>query len=246
MQNKTNAKKNPRRKRNNGNGSNAITLPGRQAELERLSAARMPRGFIRISPFPPEVTVRCTYQAAVELFSGVNAYNVKDFTINNVRLPDPTLTDTANGYSFYSQVYRLFRVTHCEVDYIITNVDGIAASAAFVCNDTQPSTLIASYNQAKAFATSGYSTGPALVGVDTGNSTSVRKRYRIALGDVVGDNLAYMGQPGFAGSDTASPTQSVWGSFVGFTVDAVTPFPNGLAIQATFIMTTRFYSLRPV
>jgi hypothetical protein len=242
----SNGKKRRKRHKRGGRGQQARAQGNYQQQLDLLSQARLPRAYQRLSPYPPEMQVRCTYEASVELFSGVNSWATKDFVVNDVRNPDRAITEAAYGYDFWSQVYRLFRVTKVEVKYIIVNDDGVPASAAFVLNDTQPSTLIASYDAAKKFSTVGYTTGPRQVGIDTGNSSSPRMTYKCQLGNVVGNNLTYMAEASYGGTDAASPGQSIWGTFIGYVFDAVTPFPNGLAIQATFIFSTRFYSMRPV
>lgn len=245
---------NNRRMRNNNNNNNNIRNGAKmkkkrnnnRSTLDMLSAAKIPKSPERMSPYPAEVISRCTYISAVELFSGVNAYAVKEFAINNIRVVDPSLTDSAYGYSFYSQIYRIFRVTHCEVKFTVANNDGVPISCAFIANDTQPSTLVTSYDAARRLSGSGFTTGPSLVGVDTGNSLSAPVRYKVDIGNVVGNPLNYYAGNAYAGSDAASPTQTVWGAFIAYCYDAVTAIPDGLAVQAEFVLTTKFYSLRPI
>lgn len=216
-------------------------------QLENFSHARLPRGYIRLSPYPPEMTVRCTYTSNVELFSGVNGFAVKEFSINNVRVPDPAVTDEAEGYSFWSQIYRLFRVTNVQVRYRIANLETVTpVSCAFIMNDTQPSTFITTYQTSIRFGSAGFTTGPLEVGGNTGSNLSRLVTYKSSLGNIIGNQLNYYAATTFAGSDAAGPTQTVWGAFLAYTYDPTVFFADGLAVNATFIMTTRFYSLRPV
>lgn len=211
-----------------------------------LSSVHLPRTQMRLNPFPVEMVVRSTYASTIELFSGVNAYAVKDLVVNDVRQPDRAVSEDANGYAWYSQVYRAFRVTHCAVFFDIANVDASPINVAFVFNDTQPSTLITTWASARQVAGSGITTGGSLVGGITGNSLSRNHRMKIALGDVVGGMIPYLSNTSYAGSDAASPTQSIWGSFIAWSYDGATAIPDGVAVNANFIFTTRYYSMRPI
>lgn len=247
MSNRANNNRNKRRRRKKQpGGQQSRALGNYQQQLNTLSTARLPRAYMRLSPYPPEMQVRCTYESSVELFSGSISWATREFAVNDVRNPDPGSGETAYGYDFWSQVYRLFRVTKVEVSYVIVNTDRSAGSAAFILNDTQPSTLVTTYAAARKITTTGFTTGPRQVGIDAGNSMSPRLTYKCQLGNVVGNSLTYMANSSYGGSDTASPTQTIWGAFVGYVYDGATPFPDGLSVQATFILSTRFYSMRPV
>lgn len=217
----------------------------RQQQLMDLSSAQIPRDS-RLSPYPSEMTIRCTVSLPLQLADGSNAWTSIDFKANDVRSPFST-TLSANGFSLYSQIYRIFRVQKCTVKFIAVNTETVTPiNIVLSFNDTQPSTLITSWDAAVRYAGQGFTTRPIIVGGSNGANRTQTIRYGVNCGDVLGDNLLYHGAAGYAGSDTASPTQTIWANFAAYTYAADEFFADGLDVNAEIVWTTRFSSMRPL
>lgn len=231
-------------------GSRVQTKPGngrqsRQQTLGQLSSAIVPRGGLP-SPYPSTWVSKNTITIPLELFSGVNAWATVDFRSNDVR--DPFAGGVAaNGYSFFSQVYRLFRVTHVEVHFRAVNLETVTPINFYLMfNDTQPSTLITSWAAAIGYSSQGFSSGPMIVGGSNGNNMSQVRTYKVANGDILGNSLNFYAAANYAGTDVAAPTQLLWGAFVAYAYDASVTFADGLAVNVDIIFTTEYSSMRPI
>jgi len=200
------------------------------------------------SPYPSTQQHVCTYALSVQLFTGINTYNLIEGKLNDISNPTGSTPATpAMGYNFYKAVYRIFRVYKNRIFVKVTNTESVTPINFYVIlSDTQPSTFITSWDDCVVFSSSPLASKTLLVPGDQANSLVELPFIDIFTGDVLGNPLSYYSDIGYSGSDIAAPTQNLWWAFVSYAADGATSYADGLKVTAEILYSTEFYSVRPI
>lgn len=230
-------------KKNNKNNKNKKRRENRYVELDILTSSRVPRNLKGSSPFPPTMTRKMTlFEPNLTLVSAAN-FGFKEWRINSAFDPDPVLGGgTIAGYNELAKIYNQYRVEKVNVKFSVANNETVLPiTFGLVFRDIQPSTKIINYADAVNALEVAPTTGPFAVGINTGMDIFRSRRYKISLGDIVGDELFYRTDGSFQALVTVNPAALLWMAFIFLSPTAVA-LPLGLELVITIEFTIKWFS----
>lgn len=198
-------------------------------------------------PFVPRVVMRLPYFVNLALNSGPNAYAVKSLIINGAFKPDSAINEGFIGLSEWSYQYAVYQVLETHIlKWSVANLETTTPVTVFICfSDTDPSTLITSWQDARRAGYQMMCTDYVQVGGSSGNSVKGGKPYSADLGKVLGTISKYVGEATYASAFSTLPNQSIWMGIVAFTEDPTVFFADGVSVNIEMACTTGMYSTYP-
>jgi len=232
--------------------------PDRSANsiISIANAARVPSYKMLRGPIPQDrlVNIRDFQKILVQ---GAVPFIVQDFRINSVWQSRPGgATGVMSGYNSSAFAYASYRVEGFKLNIkVISNEPNIGLSFGVVFNDTQPSTVISTYQQALTALASTATYFRGNVGETTGMSRYVSKTVSVPPAHVVGNPLMYYSDRDFSGSlgtpliavpiAGTNPNQAVWASFILLAESSATNLTNGCFLDWDAEYVTRTYGPLP-
>jgi hypothetical protein len=191
--------------------------------------------------------VKCRYYDRPVVQNNTTPFIVREYRINSVYQPIVSgPTATASGYNGSVARYNSYRVEHYALNIRVASNENFSMSFGVIFNDTQPSTLITTYQQALTAITSSGSTIRGMVGNSAGNSKYESSTIKLTPGSVVGNPLSYFSDLDYTGSTGFNPAQAVWAAFILVSDGVLMNLTNGVFLDWDSSMTTRFYSPLPL
>lgn len=240
-------------KNRNRNGSKQR----QNALISLANASRVQANSLMRGPFSQDEIVRFHHFSKV-LMAGATSFIIHEFRVNSVWQPEiggPTgILSGYNGSAFRYASYRVENIKH--KIRVVSNEPNIGMSFGVIFNDTQPSTLISTYQQAltATVGTAAYHRGS--VGETTGTSRYVSPTISIHPANIVGNPLMYYSDRDFSGSlgtpliavpiAGTNPNQAVWGAFILLAETSTTPLTNGVFLDWDSELNTRVYGPLPL
>jgi len=198
--------------RNKGRGSQQLT----QANLvAKLNTTRVPGATLIRGPYPQSETVKCTY-TFTQNPAGAVTFEVIDLRANSIWQPlVGGATATVSGYTGSAARYASYRVEATRFRYRVANNEA-ANSLTFgmIGNDTQPSTIVTTYQQAFTALGSSRSFSRDTVGYTAGLSIFRSVWFKTSPGQLVGDPMMVYSDRDFSASFGANPNQVAWLGFI--------------------------------
>jgi len=212
-----------------------------------LLMIRIPKSLGLGGPFTPDEVVRCRYFERIQV-AAASPFLVIDFRMNSVWQPRVGgATGTASGYAGSVIRYASNRVFDFRMTTRVTsNEPAISVSFAMIFSDTQPSTVITTYQQALTAFGSTFSYNRGTVGQTTGMSRYVSPSVKMSPGQVVGDLSMVFSDRDFAAPSGANPNQAVWVSFIAISEIVGINLTNGVFLDYDVEMRTLFFSVLPL
>jgi hypothetical protein len=211
-----------------------------------ITTSRIPRNLRGSYPFPESQIVKLT-----ALFNyaqqGAALFVVRDFRLNSLYQFDITggTTHDFSGDNQLGNIYDSYHVTACKVNYQLHgNETGQAVSFGLIFRDTQPSTLITTFQKAVNALEVAPTTGPTMVGQATGMDIFRSRDFYLPLSSILGNPSGYMGDVDYTSSFGAfNPTQALWMSAVAYSNGGAN-LTNGIVVTLKVELTVRCYSIK--
>jgi len=198
-------------------------------------------------PFPNCMEVECVTRFS-QIVQGASSFLVTpEFRLNDVFLPYTGSPISASGLAGAAGIYDSYHVNSVTFEVDVVSNDGFPMSFGLFLRDTQPSTLITTYNLAKA----AIGNGP-VIAAGTVSSTAGVSKYRLPrpvkcdISRIVGRPMVYMCDLLYDAPVTTNPTQVVWASFILISPSAIINLVNGCNVTITMRQHTCFYSKKVV
>lgn len=198
-------------------------------------------------PFLRRLVMRLPYFVNLAIFSGANAYAVKSLVINGAFKPDAAINEGFIGITEWAYQYAVYQVLEARiVKWSVANRETITPVTVAICfSDTDPATLITSWQDARRVGNQLLCADYVQVGGNTGNSVRSGKPYKVDLGKVLGSISKYVGESTYASAFSTNPTQSIWMGVVAFTDDPTVMFGDGVSVDIEMANTTGLFSTYP-
>lgn len=219
------------------------TRRGKKGGRERglvsvMNASHVPRSLGKTGPFPQEEMINYRFYERLAV-QGSASFVVVDYRVNSVWQPR-SATGTSSGYVGSSARYASYRVENFKLTINVA-ADESTLNVAFgvIFNDTQPSTIITTYQQAETAITSPMSYFRGTVGIVSGMSIYRSPGLSINPGAIVGNPLMYFSDRDFASPFGSNPNQAVWCSFIAISSGSSSNLTAGITLTWDSEMRTR-------
>ncbi len=221
----------------------------RHAYILRMVKSPVPRSVRGIGPFPPSMTRQLTAIFNVSLLAGV-AWQVYEFlqnTLYNFNTGGGTTNDFS-GTSALAAIYESYHVLWTLFRIKVVSADGTQpCSVGMIAKDREPSTVIASRADAINSLEVAPTTKAHAVGVATGMSMVKIPDFDIDGGVILGNDLTYFSNQGFASSfgGAFDPVQKLWAALIGYSLTGTVP-TTGVEVVVEVTTCVKAYGLRPL
>lgn len=211
MNNRNNIKN---RKRNNKRAYRQGKVSQQQI-VSVLNSVKSPGISVVHGPFPQFELIKYFY-TFTENPAGAFTFQALDFRANSVWQPlVGGATGTLSGYSGSAARYASSRVESLRFRFRVANNEAAnSISFGVIGNDTQPSTVITTYQQALTAIGSSRSFVRDTVGFTSGMSIYRSQWFRTTPGSLVGDPMMVLSDRDFSAPFGANPNQIAWLGFV--------------------------------
>ncbi len=218
-----------------------------QALINIMNASHVPRSAGLSGPYPQSDSVNCRFFNRITV-SGAANFLVVDFRINSVWQPQVGgVTGTVSGYAGSAARYASYRVEWFKMSIRVVCAEAAnAVSFAMVLNDTQPSTVITTYQQALTAFGSSASYFRNTVGQISGQPVYRSPQLSISPGSVVGNPLMYFSDRDFASPTGSNPNQAAWASFVALSDATGVNLTSGVILDVDIEYRTIFFGPLPL
>lgn len=209
----------------------------------------------RGAPFPPTVKDDCLWVHSSVLASGAASFNIVDFPVNSLDDPEGSGGSTQpTGYLRLMGIYALYRCLRVQVHLEVLNRESdqeLVVGIGF--SDTQPSTILTSYDRVDSFYENTLLTRSGTLGWASGSnsklilpsSKAMSYYWDMPLQKVIGNkgNLKY--DNSFQAAYGASPNNIIWLALTVQNIENGVTIPNGISYRLTVKFFALFTSLRP-
>lgn len=208
------------------------------------------------APFPPTVSDMCPWIHSGVLSTGAASFNIIDFQINGLDDPEGSGGSTQpTGYLRLMGIYALYRCLRVQVHLEAVNRESdqeLVVGIGF--SDTQPSTILTSYDRVDSFYENNLLTRSGVLGWANGAQSKMvipshgttRKYYwDMPLTKVVGNrgNIKY--DNSFQAAYGANPSNIIWLALTVQNIENGVTIPNGISYRLSVKFYAWFTSLRP-
>jgi len=180
-----------------------------------MNSTRIPGSSIIRGPFPQSELVKYFY-TITENPAGAFSFQAVDFRANSVWQPMVGgATGTLSGYTGSAARYASSRVESIKFRFRVANNE-TANSLGFgmIGNDTQPTTIITTYQQALTALGSSRCFVRDTVGYTSGMSIYRSRWFKTSPAQIVGDPLMVFGDRDFSAPFGSNPNQIAWLGFI--------------------------------
>jgi hypothetical protein len=237
----------PQRRRNqNKRGRGRRRNRGEERETRLMQRTTIPRGLQRNSPFPPFMYRRLTYvEPNFVLQNPLSPFVIRELRINSAFDPDVLVGgESMQGFVPMTYIYEFYRVEKIRFRYDISGNETFPQTVGIILKDRQPSTVVTTFNEAISSLEIQPSTGPNVVGQNSGNAVYRSRWHSISMAAVLGDRLHYLADTGYSAATNADPNQIIWMAMIAIAPTAILNLTNGVIINLRVEALTKFFSLR--
>jgi len=193
------------------------------------------------------------YEPNLAIVPGGVAFYVKDWRMNDVYDPDPSIGGgSVSGFTQFVALWNIWRVDRFRFRYEIVNMEtAVPLQFFFTMKDWQPSIVLNTYAKCQDAAEVSGSTQPHILGVlngnnvyRSGNGANPDKEWSpwIRPSAILGDQLLYRASAGYSGQGSASPSSVIWLSVVVLADGPGGTMPAGFVLNLEMEYDTMWYS----
>jgi hypothetical protein len=212
--------------------------------------SKIPKNLERAYPYKKMIKIITTsdgpVQAALASFAVIN-FRLMDFTNSILAGGTGAFLSATTGLADMT-AYALGRTVLCKIKITGSSYEGVNIdSINVVFSDTQVSTTVATFAQAKAAAISGLHTPIKKIPTTTGNPAFSLPKIKIAPYTVLGDTMVLTDRDFVTTVNpvAVAPNQEIWGAIIVTATNAATNLVLGLDVSFTIISTVEAFSRLP-
>lgn len=215
---------------------------GRNTRNNALYVQDFPNDLISTGDIVPRsMDIKMNFTSEVGTLVSATTFLVRSFRANSLFDPDFLLGGTSfAGYTAISALYREYRVTHCEFEWSLTNLEATGTIVGVVFSTIALTSTVATIQQARDALENGFSTRARLVS-PMGGMDKEMLRGKLPLWKLLGNQSEYMSDSSYSSLNNANPVSSLFINCILISTGGVN-LTNGVSSAFTLRNTCQWFN----